>query len=68
MEYFRRYILTNFETEFSLSVITTDGIFSSVIPLVFFGFLVVTGGLQGDETLARQGRETTSRKPLARTE
>ena len=26
------------------------------------------GGLQGDETLARQGRQTTSRKPLARTE
>jgi hypothetical protein len=37
----RRYIPTDFETEFSLSVITTDGIFPLVIPLVFSGFLVV---------------------------
>jgi hypothetical protein len=36
-----RYIPTDFETEFSLSVITTDGIFPLVIPLVFSGFLVV---------------------------
>ena len=37
----RRYIPTDFETEFSPSVITTDGIVPSVIPLVFSGFLVV---------------------------
>jgi hypothetical protein len=37
----RRYIPLDFETEFSPSVITTDEIFSSVIPLVFSGFLVV---------------------------
>jgi len=36
-----RYIPTDFETEFSPSVITTDRIFPSVIPLVFSGFLVV---------------------------
>jgi hypothetical protein len=40
-ELVRRYIPTDFEMEFSLSVITTDGIFPSVIPLVFSGFLVV---------------------------
>ena len=38
---FHRYIPTDFETEFSPSVITTDRIFPSVIPLVFSGFLVV---------------------------
>jgi hypothetical protein len=38
---FRRYKPTDFETEFSPSVITTDRIFLSVIPLVFSGFLVV---------------------------
>jgi hypothetical protein len=38
---FRRYIPTDFEMEFSPSVITTNGIFPSVIPLVFSGFLVV---------------------------
>jgi len=36
-----RYIPTDFEMEFSPSVIITDGIFPSVIPLVFSGFLVV---------------------------
>ena len=36
-----RYIPLDFETEFSPSVITIDGIFLSVIPLVFSGFLVV---------------------------
>jgi hypothetical protein len=39
----RRYIPTDFETEFSPSVITTDEIFLSVIPLVFSDFLVVIG-------------------------
>ena len=34
MELVRRYIPSDFEMEFSLSVITTDGIFSLVIPLV----------------------------------
>jgi hypothetical protein len=38
-----RYIPTDFETEFSPSVITTDEIFLSVILLVFSGFLVVIG-------------------------
>jgi hypothetical protein len=37
----RRYIPSDFETEFSPSVITTDEIFPSVIPLVFSDFLVV---------------------------
>jgi len=41
MELFRRYIPTDFETEFSPSVYTIDGIFPSVIPLVFSSFLVV---------------------------
>ena len=36
-ELVRRYIPTDFEMEFSPSVITTDGIF----PLVFSGFVVV---------------------------
>jgi len=36
-----RYIPTDFETEFIPLVIITDIIFSSVIPLVFAGFLVV---------------------------
>jgi len=37
----RRYIPTDFEMEFSPSVIITDGIFLLVIPLVFSGFLIV---------------------------
>ena len=37
-----RYIPTDFETEFSPSVTTTDEIFLSAIPLVFSGFLVVS--------------------------
>jgi len=36
-----RYIPLDFEMEFSPSVITTDRIVPSVIPLVFSGFLVV---------------------------
>ena len=40
-ELVHRYIPSDFETEFSPSVITTDRIFLSVIPLVFSGFLVV---------------------------
>jgi len=40
----RRYILTEFETELCSLVIINDEIFSSVIPLVFSGFLVVLGG------------------------
>jgi len=40
-ELVRRYIPSDFEMEFSPSVITTDEIFPSVIPLVFSGFLVV---------------------------
>jgi hypothetical protein len=42
-ELVRRYIPTDFETKFSPSVITTDEIFPSVIPLVFSSFLVVIG-------------------------
>jgi len=38
---YRRYIPTDFETELFPSVIITDGIFPSVIPLVFSSFLVV---------------------------
>jgi len=38
----RRYILTDFEMELFSSVIITDRKISSVIPLVFSGFLVVT--------------------------
>ena len=41
MEGFRRYIPTDFETELCPSVLITDGIFQSVIPLLFSGFLVV---------------------------
>ena len=37
----RRYIPTDFETELCPSVIITDGLFPSVIPLVFSSFLVV---------------------------
>ena len=40
-ELVHRYIPSDFETEFSPSVITTDRIFPSVILLVFSGFLVV---------------------------
>jgi hypothetical protein len=40
-ESFRRYIPTDFETELCPSVLITDGIFPSVIPLLFSGFLVV---------------------------
>ena len=36
-----RYIPTDFEMKFSSSVITTNGIFPSIILLVFSGFLVV---------------------------
>jgi len=36
-----RYIPTDFETELCPSVNITDGMFSSVIPLVLSGFLVV---------------------------
>jgi hypothetical protein len=38
---FRRYIPTDFETELFPSVLITDGICPSVIPLLFSGFLVV---------------------------
>jgi len=41
-EWFRRYIPTDFKTELCPSVLITDGIFPSVIPLLFSGFLVVT--------------------------
>jgi hypothetical protein len=37
----RRYIPTDFEMELFLSVIITDGIYPSVIPLVFSSFMVV---------------------------
>jgi hypothetical protein len=40
-ELFRRYIPTDFETELFPSVLITDGICPSVIPLLFSGFLVV---------------------------
>ena len=40
-EYFRRYLPTDFETELFPSVLITDGICPSVIPLLFSGFLVV---------------------------
>jgi hypothetical protein len=40
-ESFRRHIPTDFETELCPSVLITDGIFPSVIPLLFSGFLVV---------------------------
>jgi len=40
-EWFRRYIPTDFETELCPSVLITDGICPSVIPLLFSGFLVV---------------------------
>jgi len=40
-ELVRWYIPIDFEMKFSLSVITTDEIFTSVIPLVFSSFLVV---------------------------
>jgi F-box interacting protein len=43
-EYFCQYIPTDLETELCPSVIITDGIFPSVIPLLFSGFLVVSGG------------------------
>jgi len=41
MDIGRWYIPTEFETELCPSLIITDGMFPSVIPLVFSGFLVV---------------------------
>jgi hypothetical protein len=43
MDIFCRYIPMDFETELFPSVYITDGIFPSVIPLLFSSFLVVSG-------------------------
>ena len=59
-ELVHRYIPSDFETEFSSSVITTNGIFSSIIPLVFSGFLVVEvflGTTLSTHTSSMRGKE-----------
>ena len=59
-ELVHRYIPSDFETEFSSSVITTNGIFSSVIPLVFSDFLVVEvflGTTLSTHTSSMRGKE-----------